>query len=133
VQRWRPMPSLEFRRMKPSLLQQMSSVCLGCHTSFLMTLFTLHTTVSEQPKSGVMWEIWLLVRKLQQNKTRVLWPRFLQNTKLFLKCVFVLFPGAVDRSEVTSCAVTHVPQGKTCFCHVRHCPCDWTLHSGDSS
>ena len=29
-------------------------------------------------------------------------PRFLQNTELFLECVFVLLPGAADRNKFTS-------------------------------
>ena len=52
-------------------------------------------------------------------KTRVLGPKFLQNTELFLECVSMLLPGVADRSEFISAAVTHVHCGKTCFCHVQ--------------
>lgn len=48
------------------------------------------------------------LRKLQVNKTRVLWIQFLQNTRLFLECI-VLSPGVVDKSELTSAVVIHIP------------------------
>lgn len=42
-----------------------------------------------------------ILRAWEKNskKTRILWPHFLQMTELLLECVFVSFPGVVDRSE----------------------------------
>lgn len=45
-----------------------------------------------EKNSECLWEI----------KTKVSWSQFLQNKELFLECVFVLFPGVVDKSEFTS-------------------------------
>ena len=44
----------------------------------------------------------MLVKTLQENKTRVLCPQFLENTELFLGCPFVLLSGAADRCVITS-------------------------------
>jgi len=41
-------------------------------------------------KNGVIaGELWVLVRKHQESKTRVLWPQFFQNMKLFLECALM--------------------------------------------
>lgn len=59
----------------------------------------------------------MLVRQLQQDKSLVTSPPlFFFNTELFLGCVFVLLPGAEDRSELTSAVVIHVPLGKLVPC-----------------
>lgn len=63
----------------------------------------------------------MLVRKLQENRTRVLGPQFLQSTALFLECALVPLPGVLDRGEFTSDCLLHplfvCLYGKTCFCH----------------
>ena len=54
-------------------------------------------------RNGVWWrDFWVLMRALQENRTRVLWPPFLQNTRLFLECGCVLLPGVLDKSGFTS-------------------------------
>lgn len=82
-------------------------------------------TVQER---SVWKEFWVLVRKLQENKTRILWLQFLQITELFWECVFMLLQGVVDSSEFSSdysLLLAVVIQlsfvcfyGNTCFWHV---------------
>ena len=55
-------------------------------------------------------------------RTRVLWPQFLQNTELFLDCVFPLLPDVADRSESISAVVIWFLYRKTSFCHVQPVP-----------
>ena len=46
-----------------------------------------------QSRNGVMWEeFWMLMRTFQENKTRVLWPQFLQNQGIVLRIKCVLAP-----------------------------------------
>jgi hypothetical protein len=85
------------------------------------------SAVRTQSKIKVMWEFWVLVRKLQEIKARALWPPFLQTTGLFLGCVFMALPGVAARSEFTSdcslvlsgyCYLFMCLYGKPCFCLV---------------
>jgi hypothetical protein len=43
-----------------------------------------------------------------------------RNTELYLECVFMLIPGAADRSELTAAVVIHMPLLKNIFavCHL---------------
>ena len=74
----------------------------------------------------------MLVRTLQENKTRILLPQFLQNTELFLECVFAFLAGVADRSEFTSgysllfgaIKVLYIPLWKNMFLLCATCPCD---------
>lgn len=85
----------------------------------------------------------MLVRTVQENKTSVLCPQVLQNTKLFLECVSVSpllhhQPGVTDRSEFASDyvlllavliqfnvqTVFYVPQWNSMVLPHVACPCD---------
>lgn len=47
-------------------------------------------TVRTQSRNGEAWKSWVPMRVLEENKTRVLCPQFIQNMKLFLEHVFIL-------------------------------------------
>lgn len=51
-------------------------------------------------------------------KTRVLSPRFLQNTELFLECVFVLLPGVSETVSSLQLWLFIRLYGQTCLCHL---------------
>lgn len=83
-------------------------------------------------KTGVLWEYWVFVRKLQEKKTQIFWPQFLQSTELFLECVFMVLPGGVDSSELTPAMASHMPLWKNMFSHTSLSL--WLLlYSGNSS
>lgn len=63
-------------------------------------------------------------KKLQENKSGVLWPQILQNTEFFLACALTLLAGAADRWEVTSAVVNHMPLQKNTFSPWVVYPCD---------
>lgn len=51
------------------------------------------TIARTQSRTGVIWgEFWMLVRTLQRNKARVLWPQSHHNIQSSSKCVFMLLP-----------------------------------------
>lgn len=52
-------------------LQMLEYYTIKCFLSFI---------VGTQSKNGIMWALWVLVRKLQVNKARVFWAQ-LQNVK----------------------------------------------------
>lgn len=65
----------------------------------------------------------MFLSKLQENKTLVLWPPFLQKHRNALEMCFVRFPVVVDRSEFSlDCSTGYcylfASMGKTCFCDV---------------
>lgn len=65
----------------------------------------------------------MLMRKVQENRTRVCDPSFFKNKELFLECASVPLPGVVDRSEVTPLQLDIViyVSMETCLYHVVAC------------
>lgn len=72
----------------------------------------LTQAIRTQFKNRVWGKSSVLVRKLQENKSRVLWPQSPQDTELLFECIFTLPSGVVDQSVFTSTVDIHMPLWK---------------------
>lgn len=61
---------------------------------------TLSSSIRRQSANGVGWGFWVFVKELHKNKTRSLWPRFLQKQN-FRGNMLCTPPRWADRSEFT--------------------------------
>ena len=82
----------------------------------------------------------MLVRKLQETKTRYCGLSFFNNMELSLECAFLPAPGIGDRNEFTSdyllqlaIVSLYASLGKHGFLLSTSYLCDWTLYSRDSA
>lgn len=84
-----------------------------------------------------MWRgFWVVVRKFQENKTKVLWPQVFQNHRIILG-IFCSLPRC-SRYELTYFRLFITTGSWYLFLRLRKitcvaCPCDCILYSGDSS
>lgn len=116
----------KWKKRTDSTICPLTSRCVLWHvhhhtyTQYMWTVIIVRT----QSKNGIVQEeFWLLLSKLQENKTLVLRPPFLQKHRNAFKMCFVLFPVVADSSEFSlDCSTGYcylfASMGKACFCDV---------------